>query len=200
MRVLVVCHPVPRDIRSFFELKADDYVIGVDQAVLSLYKQRVPVNLAVGDFDSLKNQGILNQLEVVRLQPEKDATDTYQALLEAKKMSPEELYLIGGFGGERVEHFIANFYLFDQFKDLKMIDDYSKIYRLEQGTYDKDYDGYTSIFAYPHAEISLKSFKYELDHYDLKQYDPIGISNETKKDAQIIVHQGSIIVIESKRD
>jgi thiamine pyrophosphokinase len=63
MRVLVVTYPTPKDIRKVVALHESDYIIAVDQAVLALYKQRISINLAVGDFDSLTNQGILSQLK-----------------------------------------------------------------------------------------------------------------------------------------
>lgn len=201
MRVLVIVHPVPKDIRKIFDLNESDYIIGVDQAILSLYKQRIPINLAVGDFDSLKNQGMLNQLETVRLKPEKDVTDTYQALIEATKKQPDEIIMIGGFGGLRIEHFIAHLTLFNKYHDLIMLDDYSKIYALKEGEYPNNFNGYISLFAYPDAVISLPGFKYELDHYKLELFDPLCISNEVEKtDANIIVHKGQVIVVESKKD
>src|SRR3989339_2069504 len=106
MRVLVITHPTPKDIRAFFPLREDDYIIAVDQAVSNLYKQRIKIDLAIGDFDSLSNHGMLNSLNVIKLNPVKDVTDTNQALIEAMNMKPDELYMIGGIGGERIEHFM----------------------------------------------------------------------------------------------
>ncbi len=200
MRALVVVHPVPKDIKKVIDIRADDYIIGVDQAVLALYKQRIKIDLAVGDFDSLKNPHMLTQLNTVRLKPEKDMTDSYQALVEAKKKGVDEIIMIGGFGGNRIEHFIAHLILFDTFDNLIMINEYSKIYLISEGSYPMSFEGYVSLFAYPNAEITLKGFKYPLNHYELKTYDPLCISNQIKKDAQIDVHQGKVLVILSKQD
>ena len=122
MRVIVVTYPTPKQIRKIFPIKASDYVIAVDQAVLSLKEQRIHINLAVGDFDSLVDRSVLLNLNVVRLNPIKDVTDTHQALVEASKIDYDELYLIGGIGGERIEHFLVNTMFFHEFPRMIMKD------------------------------------------------------------------------------
>lgn len=201
MRVLVVVHPVPKDIKKIISYKDDDYIIAVDQAVLSLYKQRIPIDLAIGDFDSLNNHGILNTLNVLKLDPIKDVTDSYQALIEAKKLNPDEYIMLGGIGGNRVEHFMAHILLFNHFPKLKIINDNSEIFMLENQDYIVDFKGYVSIFAYDNALITLKGFKYPLEAYELKRYDPLGISNEMiSSQATIKVKNGRVLVVLSKRD
>jgi thiamine pyrophosphokinase len=201
MRTLIVVHPVPKDIKKIISFKEDDYVIAVDQAVLSLYKQRINIDLAIGDFDSLKNHGILRTLKVIKLDPIKDVTDSYQALIEAKKLNPDEYIMIGGIGGNRVEHFMAHLLLFDQFPKLKIINDNSEIFMLENQEYITSFKGYVSIFAYDHALVTLKGFKYPLNAYELKRYDPLGISNESiSKTSSILIENGRVLVILSKRD
>jgi len=201
MRVLIVAHPVPKDIKKIITLKDDDYVIAVDQAVLDLYKQRIKIDLAVGDFDSLKNEGVLTQLNVIRLKPEKDVTDTYQALVEARQLNPDELIMIGGIGGDRIEHFVVHLMHFNAFKNLRILNDNSEIFMIEEGIKEISFDGYISVFAYPEATITLEGFKYPLNNYQLTQFDPLGISNEMLKEkAQIHVQKGRVLVIYSHRD
>lgn len=201
MRVLVVTHPTPKDIRKIITLRDDDYLIAVDQTVLSLYKQRMKIDLAVGDFDSLTNQGILTNLNVLRLKPEKDVTDTYQALVEAMKLNPDELILIGGIGGSRIEHFMVHLLHFNEFPQLRIINDESEIFMLEKTSLELKYQGYISIFAYDQAMITLEGFKYELKDYQLSRFDPLGISNEmVKEKAQIHVKDGRVLVVLSKKD
>lgn len=201
MRTIVICHPTPKDIKKIFSLNDDDYIIAVDQAVIDLYKQRIKIDLAVGDFDSLKNHGVLTNLNVIKLKPEKDVTDTYQALLEAKKMDPSELVLIGGIGGDRIEHFMVHLMHFDAFPDLRIIDDHSEIFMLTKGVHPISFDGYVSVFAYPDAVVTLEGFKYPLKAYKLTAYDPLGISNEIIDDkASINVLEGRVIVVLSVKD
>lgn len=200
MRAIVVTYPVPKDIRQIFQLKTDDYIIAVDQAVLALYKQRIKIDLAIGDFDSLKNKGVLKTLNTIELSPIKDVTDTYQAIVEAYQLDVDAVYLIGGFGGARIEHFMGHLTLFHAFPKLVMLDDHSEITCVEKGEYPMSTDGYISFYAYPEATISLKNFKYELDHYALQLFDNLAISNETKKDATLILHEGRILIVKSKKD
>jgi thiamine pyrophosphokinase len=200
MRVLVVTHPTPKDIKNTFKIEDSDYIIAVDQAVLALYKQRIKINLAVGDFDSLSNHGILNTLNVVRLNPVKDITDTHQALIEAKKINPDEIYLIGGMGGNRIEHFIVHMMFFNEFNDLKIVDENTKIYMLEKGVHEIKENEFISFFAYPRANISVTGFKYDLTNYLLTQYDPLCISNElVNGKGYVHVLEGRVLVVISKK-
>jgi len=201
MRALIVCHPTPKDIKNLIKIKDDDYIIAVDQAVSDLYKQRIKIDLAIGDFDSLKNEGVLTNLNVIRLSPEKDVTDTYQALLEAKKMGVGAYVIVGGIGGSRIEHFMVHLMHFDVFENLKMINDHSEIFMIEKSIFEIDFDGYISVFAYPKATVTLEGFKYPLNAYQLEAYNPIGISNErVKEKAHIHVLDGRVLVVLSKKD
>ncbi len=201
MNVYVITHPTPEDIKGIIDLHDDDIVIGVDQAILAIHKQHIKIDLAVGDFDSLADPTLLDGLKTVRLESVKDVTDTHQALLEAMRFKPDELYLIGGIGGERIEHFFAHILLFDLFPTLIMQHEHSTIFMLEEGTWTLSSDGYVSVFAYPEASLSLKGFKYELNDYHLKTYDPLGISNEiTSQEGIITIHKGRVLVIMSDRE
>ena len=200
MRAIVVTHPTPKNIRELINITQDDYVIAVDQAVANLIDQSIRIDLAVGDFDSLERQALLEGLEVVKLDSVKDVTDTHQALYEAEKRGYQTFLLIGGFGGKRVEHFIANMMHFKRFDDLTMINENSKIYIKKTGKYEIESKDYVSLFAYPEATITLLGFKYPLEGYQLTTFDPLGISNELiKKTGTLMVHQGTVLVVESKK-
>ncbi len=199
MRVLVVTYPTPKDIRQILPLQEHDYVIAVDQAVMALYKQRIKIDLAVGDFDSLSNHSMLTQLNVVRLNPVKDVTDTHQALVEASKIEHDELYLLGGIGGERIEHFMVHTMFFSEFPKMIIKDEHSTLYVLDQGVHEIQTEGYVSFFAYPKGVLSLSGFKYDLTNYRLSTYDPLCISNEVSGKGLVHVHEGKILVVISKK-
>ncbi|MCF7930699.1 MAG: thiamine diphosphokinase [Acholeplasmataceae bacterium] len=200
MRVLVVTYPTPKDIRKILPLKDSDYIIAVDQAVSHLYKQRVKINLAVGDFDSLSNHSMLLNLNVVRMNTEKDVTDTHQALVEASKINPDELYLIGGIGGERIEHFMVHTMFFNEFPKLVIKDDNSTLFLLEKGVHEFRNQDYNTFIGYPKAKISIDGFKYNLNEYRLLPYDPLCISNEVVDQAGYVhVHEGKVLAIISKK-
>ncbi len=200
MRAIIVTYPTPSDVKKLVNIVETDYVIAVDQAVRALIKQNVRIDLAVGDFDSLKNHALLADLDVVKLNPVKDVTDTFQALYEAEKRGYTDLLLIGGFGGDRIEHFIAHLLNFKHFESLIMMNDKSTMYIKKEGDYTLTHTGYISIFAYPEATISLTGFKYPLDAYQLTSFDSIGISNELiQEEGMLTVHQGMVLVVESNK-
>ncbi|MBU1141073.1 MAG: thiamine diphosphokinase [Firmicutes bacterium] len=200
MRVLVVTHPTPKDIRKILPLLESDYIIAVDQAVTSLYKQRIKIDLAVGDFDSLTNHSMLMNLNVVRLNPVKDVTDTHQALIEATKVNPDELYLIGGIGGERIEHFMVHTMFFSEFPKMIIKDENSTLFLLEKGMHEFANQEFNTLIGYPKAIISLDGFKYNLNEYQLLPNDPLCISNEIiEEKGYVRVHQGKVLMIISKK-
>lgn len=197
MTVYVVTYPTPKDIKSLISIKDDDVIIGVDQAVFYLYKQRIRIDLAVGDFDSLKQQGLLHTIKTEKLPVKKDVTDTFYALKRAYEMSPDKVILIGGDAGERLEHMVAHMMLFHHFPSLKMITDKSTLYKASESTEIK-HQGFVNIFPYPEAQISLKGFEYPLSDYHMKPYDMLGISNKLSSDVgEIIITSGSILIIET---
>lgn len=181
------------------EIKNDDYVIGVDNWCLFLMEKKIPIDLAIGDFDSCIDLDKIRQYakKVEVLPKEKDDTDTLAAVKRAKMIS-DDILIIGGIEGKRIEHFWANMLLIDKY-NIKMKDKYSYIYKLEEGTFDIESDGYISFFTLEETIISLKDVKYELDHYSFKPNDTLLISNETKK-GKAVIHKGSVLVIKSKKD
>jgi thiamine pyrophosphokinase len=200
MRVLICTYPTPK-IREVVDLFEDDFIIGVDQALKYLNEQEIKVDLAVGDFDSLENKEILTRLKVVKLSNVKDVTDTHQALLEAMKLNPSSIEIIGGIGGRRIEHFIAITLLFDVYPNLKIKNENSTLFVLNKGMHNIHYEGYISIFGFTKAILSLRGFQYELLNYELNFFDPLGISNELKHNQGMIeVKEGSVLIILSKKE
>ncbi|MGG6498569.1 UNVERIFIED_CONTAM: thiamine pyrophosphokinase, partial [Bacteroidetes bacterium 56_B9] len=69
---------------------------------------------AVGDFDSLSQGGKdfleskKNEMEIVRLKPEKDDSDTQSAMNLAIGRGAKDIAILG-VTGRRVDHLIANF-------------------------------------------------------------------------------------------
>lgn len=195
MTIFIITHPVPNDVKSLVTIKEEDVVIGVDQALSAIYKQRIKVDLAVGDFDSLKNKGLLHGLNTEELPSEKDITDSYYALKRAHEMPHDEIILIGGAGGERIEHAYAHMNLFHHFPKIKMITEYSELFKLDKYM-QISHKGYVNIFPYHETVVTLKGFKYPLDSHHLNAFDNLGISNELTNDTgEIFVEKGSVLVI-----
>lgn len=199
MRVVVFAGTITAKLNKIITLKESDYVIAVDLAFDYLLENNIKVDLVVGDFDSLINKELLKDFKTLKLDPIKDETDTYIAIKEAFKIS-DEVILIGGIKGPRIEHFIANLYLLDKYPSLVIIDEDSKISLIDKGENIITSKGYISLFAHSNSMITLKGFKYPLDKYNLSKYDPLCISNELTESIGVIeIDKGSCFLIETKK-
>jgi|SRR5690625_2252505 len=200
MRVIVITKELPNNINDIINIKDNDYVIVVDGAFDNVLKQRIKIDLIIGDMDSIKNVKRLKGYEVIKLNPMKDDTDTKKALEKAYEIS-NDVILIGGIQGNRIEHFLGNIMSFHNHPNLLMIDQNSKIYLLNKSKHIIKKGNYINIFSYPECSLSLKGFVYNLNNYTLKPFDQLIISNEVKdKFGEIEIHSGSAIIIETKKD
>ena len=141
-----------------------------------------------GDFDSLSGAGkayleSLDHTEIVRLNPEKDDTDTQSTLNLAIRRGAKNILILGATGG-RLDHFIGNMGL------------------LEYGRQNSQFGKYISFFAAGETVegLTLKGFKYPLDHYRLTT-DNCGrtVSNEIQEEkAKVLYEKGSLLMIMSR--
>jgi len=86
-------------------------VVAADSGVAHAVAVGLPVDVAVGDFDSLDPE-VLEAVEaagtrVERHPEEKDFTDLELALDVARGLGPRRVVVLGGHGG-RLDHFLAN--------------------------------------------------------------------------------------------
>lgn len=200
MRVIVITNEVPDNLNDIINIKDTDYVIVVDGAFDSSYKQKIKMDLVIGDMDSVLNKKRLSQYEQIKLNPMKDDTDTKKALEKAYELS-NDVILVGGIQGSRIEHFLGNIMHFKNHPNLIMLDNNSKIYLLQKSRHIIKKGKYINIFSYPKCNITLNGFVYNLNNYELELFDQLIISNEVK-DAfgEIIINEGSALVIESNKD
>lgn len=200
MKTVVITKDVPSDINKLITINPEDFVISVDGALADVLKQKIKVDLAIGDFDSLTSKGLLKGHDTIHLNTEKDVTDTFYAIEKAYELFDNEVFLLGGVRGDRIEHFMANVLMLDKFPKLTIMDDFSTIYLIEEGDHLISKSNYISFFGFPDAVVTLKGFKYNLDKYKLKPYDALGISNETIKSyGEVKVHQGRVIVVKATK-
>lgn len=198
MRVLVFSSEVPT-VNEVVNIKEDDYVIAVDGAFDQLLKQKIKIDLVIGDMDSVINKKRLKEYEQIVLNPKKDDSDTRVAIKHAYSISNNVL-LIGGIKGQRIEHFIANLYILNEYNNLIIIDENSKIHLVKEGKHLISKGKYINIYAFPECVITLKGFVYELNNYHLKQYDSLILSNEVDKIyGEVIIEKGKAIIIETKK-
>lgn len=92
-----------------------DVYVGVDGGCLKLLGQGLPLDMAVGDFDSVSETDLNNikaqAKQVVQSVPEKNDTDLELALKAVFEEDPTaKVSVYGAFGG-RLDHFLSNIFL-----------------------------------------------------------------------------------------
>lgn len=179
------------------------FVVGVDKGALFCQENGIPMDIAVGDFDSITEEEFkrLHAARIIRLNPVKDETDTKEAVLLCQDC--EEITILGGIHGKRIEHFYANLLLLEENPKIRLKDDYSLILTTTTGiNLSGDKYKFVSVFSLDEdTRITLKGFKYPLSSYPMKRLDPLGVSNEiVEEKAEIVVEQGRALIILSKDD
>lgn len=95
---------------SFYGLPAairpEDTVIAADGGWQTCRENGIAPSLLVADFDSLDTVPEFDH--ILRLPVEKDDTDMIRAVKEGFRRGEREFHLLGGMGGRRTDHTVAN--------------------------------------------------------------------------------------------
>src|SRR5690606_2603143 len=122
MKAYIVTYPFIKNLNILRQKNEKDYIIAVDDAVFFLIGEKIKFDYAIGDFDSSDALSYVKTLDnVVILPEEKDQTDTEAAIEFAAKLRVNEIVLLGGIGGERIEHTIANITLIKKYPNLRIL-------------------------------------------------------------------------------
>lgn len=185
-------------------------VIAVDKGLEILEKLQIKPNHIIGDFDSINNT-ILEKyqkesLQIHRLNPEKDFTDTHMAIKLAENLGAKDITILGAIG-TRMDHTIANIHILKELLDMnintKIINENNEIELIKTNTEiikDTNYK-YVSIIPLTTTVtgITLKGMKYCLENATLSIGQSIGVSNEQIENiAYIEFKTGILILIKSK--
>lgn len=211
MNVLLVAGGDPKNWPDVHPT-AFDYFVGIDHGSVNLLKAGMPLDLAVGDFDSLTSEEYQlvkkTAKDFLQAPAEKDDTDTQLALQKAVEKFPTATLTIIGATGGRLDHFLANLWLpmeprFQPFiQQIKLLDQQNRISYYLPGTYTVTKEPEMKYLAYccltPVNQLTLKRSKYLLDN----QHVPYPISyasNEfVEETADFSFDTGIIAVIQSK--
>lgn len=192
--------------------KSYDYYVGIDRGSLYLLEAGLPLDLAVGDFDSLTTEEKINVFnyakETLTAPSEKDDTDTQLAVSVVLKHYPEaEIELIGATGG-RIDHFLANLWLVleDRFRvhssQITLRDKQNTIQFFLPGTHtilaipEMKYLAYCCLTAV--SNLTLENSKYTLANHTVA-YPMAFASNEfLTSEAKLSFSTGMVAVIQSK--
>ena len=207
-------------------------LIAADRGLEFFLDYLILPDVVIGDFDSLSEDGknFLEMqsedipyggmlewklqkgegkvVEVVRLRPEKDDSDTQSAMNYAIQNGAKEIVILG-VTGNRVDHLMANFGLLilaqKQDTEVALADRYNYMKLISSGTILKkaeQFGKYVSFF--PLGEdvtgLTLEGFKYPLDKYHLTTADSgLTVSNEISEEyAKVTYESGTLLMIMSR--
>lgn len=203
-----------RFVREYINNNEISNFIAVDGGLDATDKLGIIPDYIVGDFDTV-DAALLDKytdnsdINIVRLVPEKDYTDTHTAICRAVEKKPDEIVIFGGVGS-RIDHSIANILLLQipmkQGIPAYIVNKNNKIYAVDSScTIHKKtlFGPYISILPFGEAAtgITLEGFKYPLNDYTMcvDKDISIGISNEIIEDvAKIKIKSGKVLVIEAR--
>lgn len=228
MNILIIVSYIENVNRSFAWELADksDYIICADGGQLIAKNFDIKPDLCIGDFDSTDSINVDNNdpstarnyrifdCEYMTYPAEKSITDGEAAINQAvKRFNDTQLNIsvLGGIGG-RLDHTIGAIntvrkYLNKQvsirLKDMKNSAEFisSEI----NNSISIEASGYYKFFSViPYTDeacgVTIRGAKYNLNNYNMKKLETLGISNEIKnKDgiATISVRDGDLLVIRS---
>ena len=177
-----------------------------------LYRNGLVPDVIAGDFDSVKSDSLsyfmgMNGVQVMKLNPMKDDTDTEFVIREAIRRGAVEITVLGA-TGTRLDHVLANVHLLgigleegvsiqlvDKHNRIRMTDDFLELRKDEQ------FGAYVSVLPVKGDAkgVNLTGMKYPLKDADISSFSSLGVSNEILSDiARIQVAEGVLLVIEAK--
>lgn len=207
-------------------------LIAADRGLEFFLDYLILPDVVIGDFDSLSEDGknfleMQNEdipyggmlewklqkgegkvVEVVRLRPEKDDSDTQSAMNYAIQNGAKEIVILG-VTGNRVDHLMANFGLLilaqKQDTEVALADRYNYMKLIPSGTILKkaeQFGKYVSFFPLGGdvTGLALEGFKYPLDKYHLTTADSgLTVSNEISEEyAKVTYESGTLLMIMSR--
>lgn len=150
----------------------------------------------------------IKTIEIIRLRPEKDDSDTQSAMNYAIRTGAKEIAILG-VTGRRVDHLMANFGLLvlaqNEGVSVTLVDQYNYMKLIPSGTVLKkaeQFGKYVSFFQLGGdvTGLTLEGFKYPLDKYHLTIADSgLTVSNEiVDETAKVTYETGNLLMIMSR--
>ncbi|MET3644783.1 thiamine diphosphokinase [Streptococcus gallinaceus] len=188
-----------------------DVFVGVDAGSLFLLKHNLPLDMAVGDFDSVSAEELqwikAEAKSLTQAPAEKDDTDLELALKTVFEQYPEaQVSVLGAFGG-RLDHMMSNLFLASEpslasfMQQIKLQDSLNLVRFFPQGRHlIEPVEGMTYVSFMPSdgSRLTIEGAKYPLNtsnYFFKKCYS----SNEfIDEDLVIELDSGYVVVIYSK--
>ncbi len=196
--------------KKYLKSNKYDIIIAVDKGLETIDYLKLQPQYVLGDFDSV-NTKILEKyktqnIKIIKLNPEKDLTDTHSAIDLALEIKSTEITILGAIG-TRLDHTIANIHILKQALDknikAKIVNEKNEIELIDKEIIIKKDDNYKYVSIIPLTTqvtgITIEGMKYIINDYTLSIGDSLGVSNEQiDKEAKISIKTGILVVIKSK--
>ena len=189
-----------------------DCMIAADSGMNFLHRNGIVPDIVAGDFDSVDDDSLdefssLPEVEILRLNPIKDDTDTEFVIREAIRRGATEIMILGA-TGTRLDHVLANVYLLgiglEEGVQIQLVDAHNRIRitadKLEISKTEQFGDFVSVLPVKGDAKgVTLTGMKYPLQDASVSCFSSLGVSNEIAGEkATISVENGILLVIESR--
>ena len=214
MKVIIISGGHIDDVFAveWLEKNTYDCMIAADSGMNFLHRNGIVPDIIAGDFDSVNTESLqyfqcLNDVQVIKLNPVKDDTDTEFVIREAIRRGATEIAVLGA-TGTRLDHVLANVNLLgiglEEKVSIELVDAHNRIRMIADSLEirkDKQFGDFVSILPVQGDAkgVSLIGMKYPLENADVACFSSLGVSNEIVDDvAHVSVKQGILLVIESR--
>ncbi len=186
--------------------KKDDLCIAADSGYLNAMRLGAHADILVGDMDSLGATSVSKEVEVIKLPPEKDATDTQIAVEIALKKGAREIVIIGGLSG-RLDHTLSNLAILEDMEKIGVhaviLDGKNRIRFMKSSStlIGRSEYNYISLIAADEKVkgVSIEGCKYPLKNSTVERKFQYAVSNEIVGNCALIsVKKGGVFIVESK--
>jgi len=195
--------------RCEFQKEEGDLLIAADGGYRDLLRAGLVPDILLGDFDSLEDASLPQDIPTYRHPVMKDDTDMGLALKLGLEKGYRRFYLYGGAGG-RTDHTLANLQLLSSLAN-RGASGYLVGERNEKGSrevmtvlrngtcsFPPSARGTVSVFAVGGEAkgVSLSGLLYPLNGVSLSPSFPLGVSNAfTGEEARIAVEDGELLLV-----
>lgn len=188
-----------------------DAYVGVDGGCLKLLGQGLPLDMAVGDFDSVSETDLNNikaqAKQIVQSVPEKNDTDlelSLKAVFEEDSTARVSVY--GAFGG-RLDHFLSNIFLptdpdlAPYMQQIQLVDGQNRLLYRPAGCHEilpdpaMSYVGFMPVGG-GHLEITGAKYPLHPENYFLKAM--YGSNEFLDQPIQVSLDRGYLVIVYSK--
>lgn len=189
-----------------------DLLIAADSGMDFLHRNSIVPDIIAGDFDSVSTDSLdafaqMADVEMLRLNPIKDDTDTEFVIREAIRRGATEITILGA-TGTRLDHVLGNMHLLgiglQENVQIQLVDAHNRI-RMVSGEIElKKEEQFGEFVSFLPIDgtvtgVTLEGFKYPLEDAVISSFSSLGISNEiVEKVAKVKVKEGVLLMMESR--